>query len=109
MTSHHDIKKDDIFLSTLEMFITQKWHVKTTVLKDNYYSKEFTALVDSGADLKVVQEGLIPTRYFHKTTHTLSHAGGMIPNGKGSPPNKGGGSSTSSNRGGKGRGKKPEI
>ncbi|KAL9679817.1 hypothetical protein QQ045_017687 [Rhodiola kirilowii] len=79
MTPHQDIEIigiDDNFLSTLEIFITQKWHVKIRLLIDNYYSKEFTALVDSGADLNVIQEGLIPIRYFHKTTHTLSHAGG---------------------------------
>ncbi|KAL9674537.1 hypothetical protein QQ045_030809 [Rhodiola kirilowii] len=67
---------DDHFLSTLEMFITQKWLVKITLLINNDYSKEFTALIDSGADLNDIQEGLIPTRYFDKTTQTLSHAGG---------------------------------
>lgn len=33
-------------------------------------------MIDSGADLNVIQEGLIPTRYFQKTSHSLSHAGG---------------------------------
>ncbi|KAL9685761.1 hypothetical protein QQ045_023213 [Rhodiola kirilowii] len=67
-----DIKEDKHFLSTLEMFITKKWHINIALLIDNYYSKEFTALVDSGADLNVIQEGLIPTRYFHKIMQTLS-------------------------------------
>uniref|UniRef100_A0A7N0VGW1 CCHC-type domain-containing protein n=1 Tax=Kalanchoe fedtschenkoi TaxID=63787 RepID=A0A7N0VGW1_KALFE len=30
----------------------------------------------SGADVSVIQEGLIPTKYFEKTTHSLRHAGG---------------------------------
>uniref|UniRef100_A0A7N0SWM3 CCHC-type domain-containing protein n=1 Tax=Kalanchoe fedtschenkoi TaxID=63787 RepID=A0A7N0SWM3_KALFE len=34
------------------------------------------ALIDSGADVSVIQEGLIPTKYFEKTTHSLRHAGG---------------------------------
>lgn len=71
-----DSQVDDNFLSTLEMVISQKWYVKITLLIDNYFSKDLTALIDSGADLNVIQEGLIPTKYFHKTTHTLSHAGG---------------------------------
>ncbi|KAL9682690.1 hypothetical protein QQ045_014496 [Rhodiola kirilowii] len=188
LTSHQDFErvgKDDNFLSTLEMFITQKWHVKITLLISNYYSKECTSLVDSGVDLNVIQEGLLPTRYFHKTTHTLFRAGGnnlqinyklpkakegfdkyqvstkarpcqtnstylemckeeidtllqkrlinpwnllgqvqrsifirivrgvkefpgLIPSGKDSPPNKGGGNA-SSYKGGRGRGKKPDV
>ena len=64
------------FLSTIEMVISQKWYIKISLLIDNHYTKSFTALVDSGADLNVIQEGLIPTRYFHKTSHTLWHAGG---------------------------------
>uniref|UniRef100_A0A7N0U0L5 CCHC-type domain-containing protein n=1 Tax=Kalanchoe fedtschenkoi TaxID=63787 RepID=A0A7N0U0L5_KALFE len=31
---------------------------------------------NSGADVSVIQEGLIPTKYFEKTTHSLRHAGG---------------------------------
>ncbi|KAL9673972.1 hypothetical protein QQ045_030236 [Rhodiola kirilowii] len=69
MTSDQDIPSnqnlkinDDHFLSTLEMFITQKWLVRVTLLINNDYSKDFTALIDSGADLNVIQEGLIPTR-----------------------------------------------
>ena len=64
------------FLSSLEMVISQKWYINISLLIDDHYSKPYTALVDSGADLNVIQEGLIPTRYFHKTTHTLWHAGG---------------------------------
>ncbi|KAL9671728.1 hypothetical protein QQ045_009299 [Rhodiola kirilowii] len=64
------------FLSTLEKFIAQKWLVNITLFISNDYSNEFVALIDSGADLNVIQEGLIPEEYFHKTTHTLSHAGG---------------------------------
>lgn len=37
---------------------------------------ETNALVDTGADLNCIQEGLVPTKYFHKTTTTLSSANG---------------------------------
>uniref|UniRef100_A0A7N0TK87 Peptidase A2 domain-containing protein n=1 Tax=Kalanchoe fedtschenkoi TaxID=63787 RepID=A0A7N0TK87_KALFE len=43
-------------------------------LKEGFLS--LTALVDSGADVSVIQEELIPTKYFEKTTHSLRHAGG---------------------------------
>jgi hypothetical protein len=64
------------FLQTLESMISHKWYIKITLRIDNYFCKEFTALIDSGAELNVIQEGLIPTRYFEKTSHALSHAGG---------------------------------
>ena len=32
------------------------------------------ALIDTGADLNCIQEGLIPTKYYHKTTEGLSSA-----------------------------------
>ena len=60
----------------MDVIISQKWFIKITLLIDNHFKKELTALIDSGADMNVIQEGIIPTRYFHKTNNSLSHAGG---------------------------------
>lgn len=63
-------------LEVLNMVISQKWYTKITLLIEGTFKKEFIAMIDSGADLNVIQEGLIPTKYFQKTSHSLSHAGG---------------------------------
>uniref|UniRef100_A0A7N0TRA8 Uncharacterized protein n=1 Tax=Kalanchoe fedtschenkoi TaxID=63787 RepID=A0A7N0TRA8_KALFE len=54
-------------VSKLENVETQ-----TDLINQNEPLKE----VDSGADVSVIQEGLIPTKYFEKTTHILRHARG---------------------------------
>ncbi|KAK9756536.1 hypothetical protein RND81_01G104400 [Saponaria officinalis] len=64
------------FLQAMDSFISQKWLVNITLKIDNFFTKNFTALIDSGADQNVIQEGLIPTQYFVKTSHGLSQAGG---------------------------------
>ena len=50
----------------------QRWYSKIT-LKINYdFQSTFIALIDSGVDLNCIQEGLIPTVYFVKTSQRLS-------------------------------------
>nr|KYP66817.1 polyprotein [Cajanus cajan] len=51
--------------------IQQKWLIKATLKIGKTYHKTFTALVDSGADLNCIREGLIPTQYYEKTVQTL--------------------------------------
>uniref|UniRef100_A0A7N1A5Q4 Peptidase A2 domain-containing protein n=1 Tax=Kalanchoe fedtschenkoi TaxID=63787 RepID=A0A7N1A5Q4_KALFE len=64
------------FLLVINMITTFKFHIKIKLLIDNSFMIELIALVDSGADVSVIQEGLVPTKYFEKTTHSLRHAGG---------------------------------
>ncbi|KAG5605410.1 hypothetical protein H5410_026902 [Solanum commersonii] len=64
------------FLYSLKAFTSQKFYTKITLLIDYNYKKEFIALIDSVADLHCIQEGLIPSRYFYKTTHSLRSANG---------------------------------
>ena len=47
------------------------------VIHDKY--KNFNAItrIDSGADMNCIQEGLVPTQYFEKTTQTLTNASGI--------------------------------
>ena len=60
------------FLQTLQIIRSQKWFVKVKLLIDNNFTKQFIVLIDSGADLNCIKEGLIPIKYFQKTTHSLS-------------------------------------
>uniref|UniRef100_A0A7N1A7L2 Peptidase A2 domain-containing protein n=1 Tax=Kalanchoe fedtschenkoi TaxID=63787 RepID=A0A7N1A7L2_KALFE len=64
------------FLSVINMITAFKFHIKIKLLINNSFMIELIALIDSGADVSVIQEGLIPTKYFEKTTHSLRHAGG---------------------------------
>ena len=41
------------------------------------YVFEIIALLDTGADSNCIQEGLIPTKYYEKTTEKLSQASGV--------------------------------
>ena len=51
--------------------ITKKWHVKIKLFVKLDFSKEFIALVDSGADINCIHEGLIPVKYFEQTLQTV--------------------------------------
>uniref|UniRef100_A0A7N0RGK2 Peptidase A2 domain-containing protein n=1 Tax=Kalanchoe fedtschenkoi TaxID=63787 RepID=A0A7N0RGK2_KALFE len=64
------------FLSVINMIMAFKFHIKIKLLINNSFMVELIALIDSGADVSVIQEGLIPTKYFEKTTYSLRHAGG---------------------------------
>jgi hypothetical protein len=46
------------------------------IVNKEFILKDEIALVDSGADLNCIQEGIIPTKYFSKTTQSLTQAGG---------------------------------
>ena len=49
----------------------QKWRVKIALKIGKSFHKDFSALIDSGADLNCIREGLIPTTYYEKTTQKL--------------------------------------
>ena len=46
------------------------------VVKSEFTIENAIALVDSGADMNCIQEGLVLTQYFEKTNQTLSNASG---------------------------------
>ncbi|XP_043812190.1 uncharacterized protein LOC110608268 isoform X1 [Manihot esculenta] len=51
----------------------QKWYVKINLtIKD--FTLETIAMLDSGADMNCIDQGIIPSKYFHKTKQTLSAA-----------------------------------
>ena len=52
-----------------------KWHTKVKIIIEKY-EIEVIVLVDTGADLNCIQKGLIPTKYFEKSTERLNSANG---------------------------------
>ena len=52
----------------------QRWYTKITLKINPDFQSTFIALIDLGADLNCIQEGLIPIVYFVKTSQRLSTA-----------------------------------
>nr|KYP44595.1 polyprotein [Cajanus cajan] len=52
----------------------QKWHIKISLKIGKNFHKDFIALVDSGADLNCLREGMIPTQYYEKTVQKVRAA-----------------------------------
>ena len=67
------IKSDDEirYCNLLNKIIPIKWHTKVKIIIEKY-EIEVIVLVDTGADLNCIQEGLIPTKYFEKSTERLN-------------------------------------
>lgn len=60
-------------LNIVNLIQLKKWHTRVKIVSKDY---EFTkvVLIDSGANLNCIQDGIIPTRYYSKTTETLRSA-----------------------------------
>ena len=56
--------------------IFQKWYIEITIVVHKEFSLTVVALVDSGADMNFIQEGLIPSKYYESTTDRLAQANG---------------------------------
>ena len=59
---------------------TQKWNVYINLCINNEFKVTVLALIDSGADMNCIQEGIIPTKYYEKTRNRLSTASGSLLN-----------------------------
>ncbi len=68
--------RQGMFLRMMQIVTAHKWYVKCTILIDNIFSITNIAMIDSGADVSCIQEGLVPTKYFEKTTHMVKSASG---------------------------------
>ncbi|GAV87015.1 Peptidase_A3 domain-containing protein, partial [Cephalotus follicularis] len=51
-------------------------HINITITIQDSFKLQTTALIDSGAQMNCIREGLIPTKYFEKTKQKLSTANG---------------------------------
>jgi hypothetical protein len=70
-------KSDDEirYCNLLNKITPIRWHTNVKLIIDDH-KIEVIVLVDSGADLNCIQEGLIPTKYFEKSTERLNSANG---------------------------------
>ena len=64
------------FLETISRINFQKWHSKVRIVISRDFEFKVIALIDSGADLNYIQEGIIPSKYFKKTRERLNSASG---------------------------------
>ncbi|GAV65412.1 hypothetical protein CFOL_v3_08927, partial [Cephalotus follicularis] len=64
------------YINLIERITYQKWHINITITIQNSLKLQTTAIIDSGAQMNCIQEGLIPTKYFEKTKQKLSTANG---------------------------------
>ena len=64
------------FLETINRINFRKWHSKVRIVISKDFEFEVIALIDSGAYLNYIQEGIIPSKYFKKTRERLTSASG---------------------------------
>ncbi|XLV02018.1 hypothetical protein S245_016355, partial [Arachis hypogaea] len=58
------------YINILTLLVSQKWFTTITLIVGEE-KFDFIAMVDLGADVNCIQEGLIPTRYYKKTTERV--------------------------------------
>ena len=61
----------DAYLNTISRVIFQRWEVSLTIVIKDRNVLNIVALIDSGATLNCIQEGLVPTQFYEKTKQTL--------------------------------------
>jgi hypothetical protein len=62
-------------LSLINRIHIKKWYSKVRI-KIQDFELSVVVLIDTGADLNCIQEGLVPTKYYSKTKETLRSANG---------------------------------
>ena len=70
--SPNDVK----IISLINKVVPPKWYAKVHIVVAQDYAFDIIALIDSGADLNCIQEGLIPSKYFEKSTQKLNSTSG---------------------------------
>ena len=56
------------FINIIDRIIAQKWYALITIVNDKTYKFTIEGLIGTGADLNCINEGVVPIRYFEKTT-----------------------------------------
>ena len=70
------IKVDNSQLSLVNKLLPPKWFTKVKIIVSHDYYFTVIAMIDSSADMNCIQEGLIPSKYFEKSTERLVYANG---------------------------------
>ena len=63
-------------LALVNKIIPPKWFTKVKIVVSLYYHFTIIAMIDLSADMNCIQEGLIPSKYFEKSTERLVSANG---------------------------------
>ena len=63
-------------LALINKILLPKWFTKVKIVVSLDYHFIVIAMIDSGADMNCIQEGLIPSKYFEKSTERLVSANG---------------------------------
>jgi len=66
----------DSQLALINKILLPKWFTKVKIVVSPDYHFTVIAMIDSGADMNCIQEGLIPSKYFEKSTERLVSANG---------------------------------
>ena len=64
------------FLRLIDSVSFQKWNTKVTLVINKEFSLTEVALIDFGADMNCIQEGLMPLKYYEKSSERLTWANG---------------------------------
>ena len=67
---------DNSQLSLVHKLIPPKWFTKVKIVVSPDYHFIVIAMIDSGANMNCIQEGLIPSKYFEKSTENLVSTNG---------------------------------
>jgi hypothetical protein len=70
------ISNDVKIISLINKVVPSKWYSKVHIVVVQDYYFDVIALIDSGADLNCIPEGLIPNKYFEKLIEKLNSANG---------------------------------
>ena len=79
MINSHSLDNDineHKFLSLIDRVIFQKWHTEITLVVNKEFSLIEIALIGSGTNMNCIQEGLIPLKYYEKSSKRLTQANG---------------------------------
>ena len=67
---------DNSQLNLVNKLLPPKWFTKVKIVVSHDYHFTVIATIDSGVDMNYIQEGLIPSKYFEKSTERLVSANG---------------------------------
>ena len=65
---------DNSQLNLVKKMLPLKWFTKVKIAVSHYYHFNVIVMIDFGADINCIQEGLIPSKYFEKSTERLVFA-----------------------------------
>ena len=74
--SFHKDEYKDKFLNMIDRMVFQKWYIEITLVVHKEFSLTVVALVDFGADMNCIQEGLILSKYYESIADILTQANG---------------------------------